>query len=43
MKRYYFDIRDGDKLVVDEEGMELPDVEAAQEVAARTLADLVRG
>jgi hypothetical protein len=42
MKRYYFDIRDGDKLVADEEGMELPDVEAAQEEAARTLADLVR-
>jgi hypothetical protein len=42
MKRYYFDIRDGDKLVADEEGMELPDVEAAQEEAARSLADLAR-
>jgi hypothetical protein len=39
--RYYFDIRD-DQLVPDEEGMILPDIEAAQEEATRTLTDLIR-
>ena len=42
MTRYFFDIRDGDNLAVDEEGMELPDIEAAQEEAARSLADMTR-
>jgi len=42
MKRYFFDIRDGDNLAVDEEGMELPDVQAAQEEAALSLADMTR-
>lgn len=39
--RYFFDIRDV-QLVPDEEGMILPDIEAAQEEATRTLTDLVR-
>ena len=39
--RYFFDIRD-DQLIPDEEGMILPDIEAAQEEAMRTLTDLVR-
>lgn len=34
MKRYFFDIREGDKVAIDEEGKELPHVEAAQEEAA---------
>ncbi|HMM89518.1 DUF6894 family protein [Bradyrhizobium sp.] len=38
MRRYYFDLRDGDVLVVDEEGLELLDVVAVQEEAARALA-----
>jgi hypothetical protein len=42
MKRYFFDIRDGDQLAVDDEGLELPDVEAAKEEAARALADIAR-
>ncbi len=42
MKRYYFDVRDGDALSRDEEGMELPDIEAVQEVAVRALADMAR-
>jgi hypothetical protein len=42
MKRYFFDIRDGDKLVIDEEGLELPHVEAAQDEAAQSLADMAR-
>jgi hypothetical protein len=40
MGRYYFDIRDGDYFVPDEEGMELPTPEAAWGAAALSLADL---
>ena len=42
MQRYFFDIRDGDELIVDEEGMLLRDVEAAKEEAARSLADIAK-
>ena len=42
MKRYYFDIRDGDGFAPDEEGLELPGIEAAQEEAALSLADIAR-
>ena len=42
MKRYYFDMRDGDGFAPDEEGLELPDIEAAQEEAALSLADMAR-
>jgi len=38
MSVYYFDLRDGDGLVVDEVGLELHDTGAAQHEAARTLA-----
>jgi hypothetical protein len=33
MKRYYFDLRYGNALARDEEGVELPDIEPAQEEA----------
>jgi hypothetical protein len=42
MTRYYFDIRDGDECAADEEGMELPDIEAVKEEAAQSLADVAR-
>lgn len=42
MKRYFFDYRDGDVLVVDEEGLALPSVRAAQTEAVRSLAELVK-
>jgi hypothetical protein len=42
MTRYFFDIREGDKVAIDEEGKDLPSVESAQEEAARSLADLAR-
>ncbi|KJC60055.1 hypothetical protein UP10_15395 [Bradyrhizobium sp. LTSPM299] len=42
MTRYFFDIREGESVAPDEEGLEFPHVEAAQEEAARALADLVR-
>jgi hypothetical protein len=42
MPRYYFDMREGDEIAPDEEGMELHTIEAVQEEAARTLADMAR-
>jgi hypothetical protein len=40
MAVYYFDLHDGDEIVPDEEGMELRDLTAVQEEAARALAGL---
>jgi hypothetical protein len=40
MAHYYFDLRDGDELVADEEGMELSNMETVQEEATRALAGL---
>jgi hypothetical protein len=40
--RYFFDIRNGDELAPDEEGVILPNIEAAQEEAAMSLADMAR-
>ena len=42
MPRYYFDLIDGDGQSVDEEGMELPSLPAAQAEAAQSLADMSR-
>jgi len=42
MPRFYFDLRDGDDLAVDEEGLELPDIGAVQAEAAISLADMAR-
>jgi hypothetical protein len=42
MPRYFFDLRDGDELAVDEEGLELKTVQAAQAEAAKSLADMAR-
>ena len=42
MKRYFFDIRDGDELSPDEVGVELPDIKAVKAEAARSLADISR-
>lgn len=42
MPRYYFDLRDGDYLAPDEEGVDFPDLVAVQNKAARALADLAR-
>ncbi|MBP2428404.1 hypothetical protein ABIF38_008305 [Bradyrhizobium japonicum] len=40
--KYYFDLRDGCGLALDEEGLVLSDLAAVQEEAARALADMVR-
>jgi len=42
MTRYYFDLRDGDNVVPDEEGLELYDIEAVRTEAAYALTDLAR-
>ena len=42
MTVYYFDLRDGDDLIQDEEGLELPDYEAVQMEAAKALSDMAR-
>lgn len=42
MTRYYFDIRDGQDLYPDEEGLELTDQKAAEIEAARALGDLAK-
>jgi hypothetical protein len=42
MPHYYFDIRDGDELAPDEEGLHLKSTEAARAEAAKSLADMVR-
>ena len=42
MRRYYFDIREGDEIFPDEEGLELSTIEKVQEEAARSLADMAR-
>jgi hypothetical protein len=42
VQRYFFDLRDGDELAVDEEGLELLDLRAVQAEAAKSLADMAR-
>lgn len=40
--RYFFDLREGPRVITDEEGMELTGIERVQEEAARSLADMAR-
>jgi uncharacterized protein DUF6894 len=40
--RYFFDMRDGDEILADEEAIELPTIHAVQDEAARSLAELAR-
>jgi hypothetical protein len=42
MPRYYFDLRDDRGLFPDDEGVELPGIDAAREEAAHSLADMLR-
>jgi hypothetical protein len=42
MARYYFDIREGDIVVPDEEGMAFPSLESVQREAVHTLGDLAK-
>jgi hypothetical protein len=40
MALYYFDLRDGEELALDEEGLELRTMRAVQEEAARALSGI---
>jgi hypothetical protein len=40
--RYYFDLREGDEVTRDEEGVNLPNLESVQEEAARALSEMAR-
>ncbi len=42
MPRFYFDVRDGDDLFVDNEGMDLADMDSATVEARQALADMMR-
>ena len=42
MPLYYFDLRDGDEVVLDEEGTELSSMDEVQNESAYALADLLR-
>ena len=40
--RYFFDLREGNRVACDDEGIDFPSLEAAQQEAALSLADLAR-
>jgi hypothetical protein len=42
MPRYFFDFSDDGRVVRDEEGTELPDLDAARDEALKTLAGIAR-
>jgi hypothetical protein len=42
MPRYYFDFRNNDGIAHDEHGLELGDIQAVQNEAARSLGDMAR-
>ena len=42
MPLYYFDSRDGENFIVDEDGLEFPDLETARDEATAALADFVK-
>jgi hypothetical protein len=40
--RYYFDIRDGESFIQDDDGVDLSGIQEAKEQASRALADMAR-
>lgn len=42
MPRYFFDSRDNDGFILDDAGLEFPDIEAVKVQAAKALAELAR-
>ena len=42
MPRFYFDVREGCRFVSDEDGLEFPNLNAAEHEAAETAASIVR-
>ena len=47
MSRFYFHLREGDKLITDDEGLDLPDLAAArreaEQAARELLAEAIKG
>jgi hypothetical protein len=42
MARFYFDVREGTRFFSDEEGVECPDLDAAERLAAESAAEIGR-
>ena len=42
MPRFYFDIRDGESFVPDEDGLEFPTINEARDDASRTLGQMMK-
>jgi hypothetical protein len=42
MARYFFDVRDGDRVIADPDGLEFADLAAVREEAATALAEMAR-
>ena len=42
MPRFFFDSRDGDELILDDEGLELAGIEAARDEATAALRDIAK-
>lgn len=42
MPRFYFDVREGARFIPDEEGIEFPDLDAAEQEAAESAASIGR-
>lgn len=42
MPRFYFDVREGSRFVTDDDGLEFPDLNAAEQEAAEAAAELGR-
>lgn len=42
MTRYFFDLRDGERLVPDQDGLEFDDIDAVKSQAVKTLAEVVK-
>jgi hypothetical protein len=40
--RFYFDIRDGDQFIRDDEGLDYPNIEAARDAATAALAEMAK-
>ena len=40
--RFYFDIRDGEQFIRDDEGLDYPDIEAARDSATVALAEMAK-
>jgi len=42
MPLFYFDVRDGQKLMRDDDGLDFPNIEAARDEATRALGELAK-